>query len=462
MQASQNSNVPFSLGRCLSILVLAAGLAACGGSDDSVSPPIDPPEIDQPTTPPEEPGPPPVIDISAQCPIYPSEWLAVDTALGAPITSKEDYVDAQFRWRPERDGSDVLTLNDARIRGRGNSSWGQPKKPYKLKLDKKTALYGMTKGKDWAILANYADKTLLRNALAFCMARTLELPYSPGSQFLELELNGRYDGVYQLTNKVYEITDLVEDEAKQPGTNADSTGFNDTFVLEMFLEAEITGRVWFGTDSNINYQFRSKVADEQQPARVQAWLNELEALIADRNDPQRMQKVAERMDVQSLVDFYLINELMGNQDAFRYSTYVYRRSHGKLNFGPVWDFDQALGLTGYIHDAGGWGYKPREENQYGWYFWELLHEPEFFALVQQRWQRLYALVPSYEQYVGDSAQALEAAAGRNFERWPILGVPVFTNAVAFDTYAEEVAYAQSWLRKRADWMQDNIGSITGR
>jgi len=445
----------------LGILALSAGLAACGGSGGGDTP-VDPPEIEEPTTPPEEPAPP-VADISAQCPVYQNEWLAVDTVLQAPITSTEDYVGAQFRWRPERDSSDVLTLNDARIRGRGNSTWQlMPKKSYKLKLDKKTALYGMTKGKDWAILANYADKTMLRNALAFCMARTMELPYSPGSQFLEVELNGSYDGVYQLTNKVYEITDLVEDEAKQPGTNADSEGFNDVFVLEMFLEAEITGEVWFGTDSNINYQFDSKVADEQQPARVQAWMNELEALIADRNDPQRMQKVAERMDVQSLVDFYLINELMGNQDAFRYSTYVYRRSHGKLNFGPVWDFDQALGLTGYIHDAEGWGYKPGELNQYGWYFWELLHEPEFFELVQQRWQRLYALVPSYGQFVGDSGQALEAAAGRNFERWPILGQPVFTNAVAFDTYAEEVAYAQSWLRKRADWMQNNIGSITGR
>src|SRR5690606_8462016 len=122
---------------------------------------------------------------------------------GQPIESKEEYVDAEIQITNGLEG-EMLFEGITEIRGRGNSTWGMPEKPYRIKLDEKACLLGMPADKRWALMANYGDQSLLRNDVAFEVSRRLELEYTPRQQYVELFLNGEYMGNYTLTEHVKE------------------------------------------------------------------------------------------------------------------------------------------------------------------------------------------------------------------------------------------------------------------
>ena len=126
------------------------------------------------------------------------------------ITSKEDYVAGTFRldgWRHH----ESIEQMEMKIRGRGNSTWFlHPKKPYQMKLESKRSLFGMPEDKKWLFLAEYSDKTLLRNHLAFELGRRSNLRWSPSGHFAEVFVNGQHDGVYHITEKVEEGANRVD------------------------------------------------------------------------------------------------------------------------------------------------------------------------------------------------------------------------------------------------------------
>lgn len=413
---------------------LCAALIACGGGSG------DPP-----------PGEPPAAEIDTACPTPSTSTLAITTDGLQPVQSKEDYLRATLQWSAASATTPLPA--SARIKGRGNSTWDMEKKPYKLKLDDQVPLLGMPAGKDWALLANHADKTLLRNALAFCVARVQGLPHTPDSRMLELTLNGSYDGLYQLTNKTYEVEDLVKAGNQRPPP-AQGAAFDDAFILE--TDVALREDHWFISADAIPYAFTSE-HDAAQRERIAAWLNQLETLLADNADPQRLGKIAALVDLPSLADFYLVSELLANVDTYQSSTYLYRLRGGKLTFGPVWDFDQALGPTKHNQNPEGWLLLQRPHNTY---LRQLLAEPAFAALVRERWARLAERIPGYTRYIQRAAGALDAAQQRNFARWPILNQYIFTNVIALGSYSAEVAYMTHWLEQRSQWMAAHLSDLS--
>ena len=128
--------------------------------------------------------------------------VTIETDRRAEITSKEDYVNGTMTISKTADYDEGFE-GSIRIRGRGNATFlSYPKKPYKVKLDSKAEILGMPADKDWVLLANYTDKTLLRVAIAFKVSEMLEMPWTPKMHFVELFLNGRYQGSYQLGEHV--------------------------------------------------------------------------------------------------------------------------------------------------------------------------------------------------------------------------------------------------------------------
>lgn len=126
--------------------------------------------------------------------------LNVQMDNGAEITSKEDYESAKYTIKS--DAGQVLNESTLDIRGRGNSTWTMPKKPYRVRLTDSTSLIGMPANRHWVLLANYSDKTLIRNDVAFEMSRRVGLEYTPRSTFVEVWLNGIDRGIYQLTEHI--------------------------------------------------------------------------------------------------------------------------------------------------------------------------------------------------------------------------------------------------------------------
>lgn len=385
------------------------------------------------------------------CPTPQVARLTIDTQGGQPVVSKEEYLAATMTVTPTVGAEVTLPL---RIRGRGNSTWYAEKKPYLLNLDKKAEILGMPTNKKWVLLASYYDRSLLRNAVVFCAARLLKMPYTPHDRFIELTMNGEYMGVYQITDKNYEIRNLVEDQVKGYIAGAE---FDDPFLIEVNDRRD--GDFNILTQSQVPYSFESD-SSTAQAERVKAWLDTLEEILLQvPAGPQRLAQVEQRMDLQSLADLYLVNEMVGNVDAFFSSTFLYRQRGGLLSYGPVWDFDLAINNAFEGPQLpSGWLVRGKD---YNWYFRELLKEPEFASMVVQRWRELSARAADLQPFIDRAAAALNDAQTRNIGRWPMInGYPAWPNPADPRNYANEVANMADWLKQRVNWLDENIEQIS--
>ena len=247
------------------------------------------------------------------------------------------------------DESGVENLNvKTSIRGRGNNTWGYPKKPYAIKLDSKSEVLGMPKHKRWVLLANWMDRTLLRNDVAFEMARRI-MDWAPRGKFVELFLNGEHQGNYYLCEQIKVDENRVDvDELDEKTDFADESQITGGYLLEYDK---------YGPNDEINYFYSQvqnypvtiKEPDEEvitsweHPAYlyIQGYVNSLEQLLeADKDSLVCWSEIEGLIDVTSYIDWWLINELVCNGEVIHpKSSYMYKKRDGKLYAGPVWDFD---------------------------------------------------------------------------------------------------------------------------
>jgi len=270
-----------------------------------------------------------------------------------------------------------------------------PKQPFKLKLSKAASLLGMSADKEWALLANYSDKTLLRNAVAFCLSKTLGLSYTPAYRFVELELNGEYKCVYQLVEHIKTSSSRIDIGSATPV--GDDPG---DFLLEIddHLDADywfVSKRAW------VPYTFKSDTT-ETQVTQVQKLIQQFEDTLFGSNFMTRGPGgYLPLMDTEAFVDFYLINELMKNNDAFFSSTFITRKDDGPLVFGPIWDFDIAAGNINYNgNDAPtGWWLRKQGATVYNGYILQLFTDPVFERHVAARWKFLSRRMPDIQRFI---------------------------------------------------------------
>ncbi len=376
------------------------------------------------------------------CPMPAVVRIDIETAGGVPILSKDAKIAATVRIDGAANPAHNLLAN-AEMSGRGNSTWDMPKKPYKLKFEQKIPVLGMTTGKKWALLANYADKTMLRNALAFCLSYKLGMEYSPQSRFADLTLNGEYLGLYQITNKTDEVEKAVEKDDPQSA--------DDGFVLEM--DERRDGDFWFDSSFGVPYVVGTD-SSPAQAADIERWVNGVEQALAAVAASGDLGGIGAEIDIESFVDLYLVNELLRNNDGFWSSTYVYRPGAGQpLMFGPAWDFDIAAGNVNYNGNEAPEGWWTRNASQY---YQRLAGNADFNAHVAARWRYLSGQMPRLRQFIAASAAAIDEAQQRNFARWPILDIYVWPNAVVTGSYQGEIDYLDGWLATRANWIDGEL------
>ncbi|MCR5753813.1 MAG: CotH kinase family protein, partial [Acetatifactor sp.] len=258
--------------------------------------------------------------------------LEIHTEKEKGITSKVNYIKGTLTTK---NVSENLALTDEplQIRGRGNYSWdGTEKKSYRIKFDSKTNLLGQGKGeaKSWTLLAVHCDKTLLRTDAAYFFASKLEtIPFVSSSSFVELYLNGKYQGVYEVCDQI---------QVNKARVNIDDTGEREEvgFLVEVDKNAkEQAIRISGGS----TFEIKSDYSNRKQKKYIKDYLSSCyEAILSgDR------QKVEELIDIPSAVDCYLVEEFMKNLDVGWGSFYFTKPKGDKLYFGPVWDFDLCAG-----------------------------------------------------------------------------------------------------------------------
>lgn len=371
--------------------------------------------------------------------------LWIETEDRAEIVSKDEYLGAHFRLVEDvvtRMPGGVTEL-EGYIRGRGETSWNRsPKKSYRLKFERKVALLGQAKGKSWVLLANYFDKTSLRNATAFYMGSISNLDYTPGFHFVDVMLNGRYNGTYLLgeqlkisSNRVDVGDDgfLLEIDSK---AQADDVTFRTNHIGRPITIKE--PEVMSG-DDDYNYVKDFVLAAE-------------EALFANTftDHDNGWQKY---LDMDSFVDWYLINEIAKNNDAvFFTSCYMNLQRGGKLKMGPLWDFDIAFGNVNYNgnYDPEGFWVMGTE-----WYT-RLFQDPAFVGRVRERFGHFYAHQADIMNDINENVKYLQYSVLENNNKWGTLYTYTWPNYDIWGSYRNEVQYMKTWIGRRFEWLKNEF------
>ena len=266
--------------------------------------------------------PDPVAAAAVGWPPAPPTQLVIDT-LGAPI-GREDYVPGTVTL----DG----VAHTTEVRGRGNSSWGWAKKPYKLKLEEDAALVGDVAHDEWVLLANYGDRSGLRTAAAFAIAAQTRLAWTPKFRFVDVVLNGQSQGLYMLTEQV-----------EEGGGRVDLP--DDGYLLEFNKRYLRDGEPGFRTKRGSAIAFKDPdEVTKKQRRQVRGAVSRFERVLygPDFADPELGYR--KYVDVARLIDWYLVEELFANQDSNFQSSVNFSWIPGKrFVFGPVWDFDLSAG-----------------------------------------------------------------------------------------------------------------------
>ncbi|MDR0565858.1 MAG: CotH kinase family protein, partial [Prevotellaceae bacterium] len=361
----------------------------------------------------------------------------INTKDRAPIVSKSNYVDATIRIIESTPGSGGDFSGEVKIKGRGNSTWAMPKKPYKMKFDKKTSLLGEPQDKEWVLLANYADKTSLRNETTFFMGRLSLLEWTPRTHFVEVFLNEVYDGTYQLCEQIKIAEDRV---------NVTDEGY--------LLEVDQLGRmeaedVYFQTERllfNIKDPDVEKNSDRYH--EIKNYVTNVENMLYSENfDPDT--GYAKYVDIPSFVDWYLITEIVKNVDGImKTSCYLNIAPNGKLKMGPLWDFDISLGNNNY--DG---------EHPTGLYiatapwFVQLLKDPVFVTRLKERFEYFKSRKNDILNNINSGAEYLKYSVIENNSRWQTLYIYTWPNYAIWGAYNNEVQYLKNWLDRRFEWLE---------
>jgi hypothetical protein len=354
-----------------------------------------------------------------------------------------------------RDGGRTHYRGRIGIERRGQSSQRFPKRSWSVELrdrngdNRDVALLGMPADDDWVLYAPYNDKALMRNVLAYETARSMGR-YAARTRFVEVRLDGRYHGVYVLMEKPKLQKDRID--LPEPAQLLEWTfGF----------QARNKGHSFRLPVSGYHILFEDPERSDlgrRRRAQVRRSIGAAERAIY-HSRPSGWRR---HLDAGATVDYVLVNELFKNQDAFHASTYLSRGAGGLWRLGPVWDFDISMGNSDYGPSATLRGSMLEDR------VWahQLYRDPGFVRQATARWRELRGagLRRDVLRSASRHARRLTAtgAAGRNFRRWPVLGVRVWPNppaAVRRTTYSSEVRALRTWLKRRIAWMDGHVHEL---
>lgn len=371
--------------------------------------------------------------------------IYLNTAGNGAIDSKDDYVDGGFSVKGGRHFDDQALL-DMEIRGRGNSTWFiHPKKPFQMKLSDKESVFGMPEAKKWLFLAEYSDKTMLRNTISFEMGYLSSLDWTPKSTFAEVFINDEYNGTYNISEKV-----------EESGSRVDIG--KDGFLLEIDqLNRQDEDDVYFYTDRFlIAIKEPSLDWQDEEYLYIESYINEFESALFASNFTDPVNGYAKYIDVDSFVDWYLISEITKNVDSQSFSSIYFNVIPGeKIKMGPLWDFDLSFGNVDYADSQFAEGFWVKSNPWYA----RLFNDPAFVEKVKTRFAYFKQNQNVILDKIDEHAQRLDLAQQENDDKWGTIGIYVWPNPVVYDTYAKEVTHLKDWYTTRMSWLDTAINQL---
>ncbi len=376
-------------------------------------------------------------------------WISINTKKGI---KDEPKLSAELSVKE----GEIICKEKIQIEIRGNTSQSFKKKSYSfLFLDednqtKKVSLMNLPMHEHWVLYGPYADKSLMRNVLAYRLFENMG-HYAPRTKFCELSINGFYQGVYVLCEKIRVASTRLE--------------LKDGYLLKIdrpkseFFKSNITNDKIKKIVFEIKYPDGIGISVEEKNA-VENFVHLFEEtlFLSDVNNLS----IFEMIDMNSFIDFLIINEFCKNIDAYRLSTYFQISKEKRVVMGPIWDFNFSFGLTDYLdgYSTSGFVYEHKAEVPF---WWKKLNENIFFkSALKKRWNQLRQSILSEKailEMVNKYAKKLEVSQKNNFSLWNLLGQKeVWPNYYIGNSHEEEVVYLRNWVLERGKWLDKKWGN----
>lgn len=389
-----------------------------------------------------------------------------------------DYIDAAIMlMEPKNNVASLLQTPTLATRGgfhvRGQSSANFEKTPYRLELwdnenkDAKYSIMGMPADGDWCLLSPFPDKSLIRNALAYEMGKSMGLQ-TPRYTFVEVYLNldnqpvsaSDYQGVYLLTEQIeidkdrLDIKKLKADDLTEPKI---SGGYLMQFNMMATDGPLVKGSGW----SDLEIVEPDDILP-QQLTWISNYIQKVHNSLRSTTPSDPQTGYPAYIDVDSFINYIIGNELAREGDSYMRSTYIYKDRDKKLKAGPLWDYDLAYNcvkMGGTSSSVEGWQFQPMfpgMSSTVDWYY-KLMQDPSFQAKISARWQELRSGPLSDSQLtalVQRLTTPLNNAAKRNFQKWNILNTATVGGfgTQTTQTWEEQISILQTYLLKRAAWL----------
>lgn len=423
--------------------------------------------------------------------------IYIDTENAQPIVSRDDYILAHIKIQGNDTynlGNTTLYDGEANIRGRGNSTWKRfDKKPYKVKLDKSTSLFGMGKNKHWALLANYIDGSLMRNQLSVNIGKQLGVN-AMDAVWVDVVLNGVCVGNYQLYEQVRVSKERVDvfdwdgaagdiakaivkkeklsDEDKDVLTDymeknmqwmtSRTVTYNGVtyniadyyselpesiiggYLMELTTDADEVSL--FNTTRGVPIQFKNPEyisTNESAFNWIKNYVQQLEDAMYSADhctmDGENHVSYLDYCDSKSLMAYWLSCELLKNEIGYK-SNYFYKADNMPITFGPVWDFDFSAGSVAPFgsQSTKGWASMGRS------WFCECMKDPYFAVKVRELYDQNVEYLKSIVSNDGLLRQwyeYLKESGDKDFSIWHYSR-----------TIEEDYTVLKSWLTNRINWM----------
>ena len=367
--------------------------------------------------------------------------IVIETEDFAGIRDRETEIPSHLQIYGEKAAeSEVFELT---VRGRGNSSFKMPKYGLKLEFKDKVELFGMPKNRDWALIANYGDKTHLRNYMMTRLSEWLGAKYTPKMRFVEVYLNRKYMGLYLLSETVKVAKNRVNIEE------------NDTTFLVEKEDSKKFDPPYILTDNNYYYHIKSpKNPSPETEDLLLDHLNAFENFMMNQYIHKR-KDVLDWLDIDDYVLYYWVHEYSKNEDGnYARSVFFTWKKGEPIHFGPLWDFDLAFGNAS----------REQNKNPEDWYIrryrlnYYIMQNSLVDSAATAYWQEhrdtFKALIDSIPLY----RAIIEKAIDNEYRRWPIIkNTENWALKDPYDSYDEAVEVMTEWMKKRYQWIDNEIG-----
>lgn len=371
--------------------------------------------------------------------------IVIETENLRPIEDRKTEIPAKLQiWGEKAPESNVMDLT---IRGRGNTSWDLPQKSYKIEFIEKQALLGMPKDRDWALITNYADKTLMKNYLMYHLSAKLGAFYAPRCEFAELYLNNEYLGVYLLSETIKVGTNRVnipDNTNSYIAEVAHNYTQDDQMIYSHAIQTDSLGKpIHIHHPKNASKETLSAIKDD-----IEEFETYLKSIKENKDN-----NIAQWLDISECVKHYWVQEFSKNSDAAGYSSLFMVRIMGSpVKMGPVWDFDLAFGSHSNesYNDPNEWLIKKGYRHSY------IFKDSIANQARIDFWNENRDILAGTTD-VADSIRALLQDASKNhFKRWDILNSTQYVyHRHAYDAYEDAVKDMTDWIHKRIQWIDEH-------